>query len=34
MGECNSRDLQVHRPNTNAGTSEPLPRDSYLLIER
>jgi hypothetical protein len=34
MGEGNSRDLQVHRPNTNAGTTEPLQRDSCLFIKR
>ena len=34
MGECNSRTLQVHRPNTNAGTSEPLQRDSRLFFNR
>jgi hypothetical protein len=34
MGEGNSRDLQVHRPDTDAGTTEPLPRTSGLFIKR
>ena len=34
MGECNSRHLHVHRPDTNAGMTEPLPRDRGLFIKR
>jgi hypothetical protein len=34
MGECTSPNLQVHRSNANAGTTEPLQRDSCLLIKR
>jgi len=34
MGEGNSCNLQIQRPNADAGTAEPLQRDSCLFIKR